>query len=508
MTHTLAKLDIPINALYDVFCDDTPIYKLPFNNLVGDTRQVAQNDALVILKSYDPNGNSLLAPQKISQYLSAVKGKVAFVLCESHLDNVVVPIGMRVVSVPDIRTFLGDLVVRTLPSPPPPVIAVTGTNGKTTISQLVAQLLSFDKKVGVIGTAGNGIVDKGELNLTPSTHTTPDVISLHKLLYEFGKQAQVVSLEASSHGLDQARLQGVLIKVAIFSNLTHDHLDYHTDMTDYASAKAKLFDKSVFPTLTHAIINLDDKYSQIFIDRATASNLTVWTYSVQNAQADIFASNITPSLDGVDMTVMTPQGQMVVKSPLLGRFNVANLLASIGAVLAMGVPQEQVQTTIQWLKGARGRMQSVSFKNGLVVVDYAHTPDALEQALKSLKPHCAGHLVAVFGCGGDRDKTKRSLMTQSALKYADKIILTSDNPRSEDPKQILKDMQQGLDCDSHYKIEIEADRKRAIELAIKNADKNDIVVIAGKGHETYQEIKGVRYDFDDLVIAKNIIDTL
>lgn len=489
------------------------VIDLPFQQFVIDSRKITENDVFVLLKSQTPNEQ--IDYEKVKSYLKQVEEKTAFVLSEidlSLIENFVKNYTKNIVVIKDIRLFLGDLLHQSLqisrPSTLPAVIAVTGTNGKTTISQLTAQFLSFaDYKVATMGTAGNGILSKGEmLNLTPSTHTTLEVFAMHHSLYDFARQdVDMVCIEASSHGLHQNRLQGVPIRVAIFSNLSRDHLDYHADMDEYASAKAKLFDNNIFPSLTHAIINLDDEYSQIFMDRATASNLTVWTYSLENAKADIFASNIVPSLDGVDMTIMTPQGQMVVKSPLLGRFNVANLLASIGAVLAMGVGIDKIANNIKHLQGARGRMQTISDGDRLFVVDYAHTPDAVEQVLKSLRTHCTGTLWAVFGCGGDRDKGKRPLMSKSALKFADKVVLTSDNPRSEDPNAILKDMQQGLDCNSHYKIDIELDRKKAIGLAIHHAKPGDIVAILGKGHETYQEIGGVRYDFDDVAVVGQMI---
>lgn len=484
------------------------VQMIEFQRLIVDSRRVEQGDVFILLKSQNPNDKTDL--QKLSTYLNQVKQKAVFVLSEIDVKEIEHLFDFSIIYLPTIRDFLGDLIQTSLQANKnqqlPNIVATTGTNGKTTISQLVAQLLNFSgKKTAVMGTAGNGILP----NLQPATHTTLEVFNLHQAIYQYASEnVDVLSIEASSHGLHQQRLQGVPISVAIFSNLSRDHLDYHQDMEDYANAKTRLFDKNLFPKLSHAIINLDDEYSQIFVNQAKLSNLVVWTYSLTNETADFFAKNISPSLDGVDLTLTTPQGEIVVKSPLLGRFNVANLLASIGAVLAMGISLVEIQKNVEKLQGASGRMQRVSSKKGSFIVDYAHTPDALEQVLASLKPHCTGDLWAIFGCGGDRDKGKRPLMTQSALKFADKIILTADNPRSEEPLAILKDMQQGLDCNAHYQIEIEPDRKQAIEFAVKNAKENDIVVIAGKGHETYQEIKGIRYDFDDRVVLENIIQQL
>lgn len=503
---TLQKLVQSLQISTDIQRAWQSVQHLDFHQLVVDSRQVQRGDVFILLKSQNPNEKPDI--QKFSNYLSQVADKAVFVLTEMDISSLSSQFTLPIIYLPNIRDFLGDLIQANLQYQQtailPTVIATTGTNGKTTISQLVAQLMNFvGKKTAVMGTAGNGILP----NLVPATHTTLEVFNLHRVMYDYACQnVEILSIEASSHGLHQQRLQGIPIKVAIFSNLSRDHLDYHHDMNDYASSKAKLFNKNLFSQLTHAIINLDDEYSQLFIQQATASGLTVWTYSLQNSQADFFAKEILPSLDGVALTLTTPQGEIMVKSPLLGRFNVANLLASMGAVLAMGVSLETIQQNIAKLQGASGRMERVPSKVASFIVDYAHTPDAVEQVLASLKNHCTGDLWAIFGCGGDRDKGKRPLMTQSALKYADKILLTADNPRTENPTHILNDMQQGLSCNDHYKIEIEPDRKQAIELAVKNAKANDIVAILGKGHETYQEINGVRYDFDDRVVVKQMIE--
>ncbi|STZ63136.1 UDP-N-acetylmuramoyl-L-alanyl-D-glutamate--2,6-diaminopimelate ligase [Moraxella lacunata] len=476
------------------------IKDLPITGFVPDSRKVAGGEIFVLL-SVNPDIKS-----KAKGYIETINSQA--VLSEiSASDMGVDNAKMPIVHIANLRLILGDLVKaylqKTGAAALPKVVAVTGTNGKTTISQLTAQLLSLaNHKTAVMGTAGNGILP----NLAPSTHTTLEVVALQHAIYDYAKaDVECIALEASSHGLHQHRLQGVPITVAVYSNLSRDHLDYHADMDDYAGAKARLFDKALFPTLTHAVINADDEFSEIFIRQAKASELAIWTYSTKNSKADFFAKQISPSLNGVELIIQTPQGEMTVKSPLLGLFNVSNLLASIGASLAMNVSFDEIINNINHLQGAKGRMEQVPSERGSFIVDYAHTPDAVEQVLSSLRTHCAGTLFAVLGCGGDRDKGKRPLMTKSALKFADKVILTADNPRSENPNAILKDMQEGLDCESHYKIEIEPDRKLAIELAVKLAGENDIVAILGKGHETYQEIKGVRHDFDDRVVVGEMV---
>jgi UDP-N-acetylmuramoyl-L-alanyl-D-glutamate--2,6-diaminopimelate ligase len=415
--------------------------------------------------------------------------------------------------VPNIRDFLGTLIQARLqyqqPVTLPTVIAVTGTNGKTTISQLVAQLTQLTgMSSAVMGTAGNGRLGA----LVQASHTTGDALAVQQFLYQMGTEnAELLALEASSHGLDQQRLQGMPVSVAIYTNLSRDHLDYHADMTEYAAAKAKLFDKAHFPDLTHAIINIDDEHAQIMLDTAEASDLTVWTYSLEPSKSATFvAAEIKPSLQGVEITLRTDLGDgevnhLGIVSPLLGRFNVANLLAAMAAAVALGISLERIAAVVPQLQGAVGRMQRVPSNDGCFIVDYAHTPDALSQVLASLKTHCKGQLWAVFGCGGDRDAGKRPLMAQAGLAGADKVVLTADNPRTEDPNAILQDMQAGMSAEQYQRTYIEPARQAAIEYAVNQAAPDDIVVIAGKGHETYQEINHVRYNFDDSVILQNAL---
>lgn len=512
------KLPIRLDLAVDTFGN------IPFHRFVSDSRNVIEGDAYILLKSQNPTSTPQdITPvdiEKYSRYLLSVADKAAIFLSEidpQHFESFLQKNSQfkpPIIYLPTIREYLGDLIQASLQAQSshalPQVIATTGTNGKTTVSQLVAQLMKYSgKKTAVMGTAGNGLItDNGHTNLVPATHTTLEVTNLQHAIYDFATQGvQVLSLEASSHGLYQQRLQGVPISVAIFTNLSRDHLDYHSDMQDYARAKAKLFDSTLFPSLTHAIINHDDDFSKLMITTAKDSNLTVWTYSLTDEKADFFAKTINPRLDGVDVVLITPQGNLMVKSPLLGRFNVANLLASIAGAMALGVSLEQLKQAIPQLKGATGRMDRVPSKVGCFIVDYAHTPDALEQVLTSLKSHCEGELWAVFGCGGDRDKGKRPLMTQVGLKFADKVILTADNPRTEDPNAILNDMQAGMTDEQHAKAMILTDREQAINYAVQHAKPNDIVVIAGKGHETYQEINGVRHDFDDKVTVENALST-
>ena len=511
----------------------TSIAHIPFEQFRLDSRQLVANDVFVLLKSQTPNC------QKSRDYLYQAAEQAAFILSEidpiALLSTASVPphantsftndsdrskaqqqlaaLPCPVVYVPHIRDFLGDLIQARLqhqqPVTLPTVVAVTGTNGKTTISQLVAQLTQLTgMSSAVMGTAGNGRLGA----LVQASHTTGDALAVQQFLYQMGlEKAQLLALEASSHGLDQQRLQGMPVSVAIYTNLSRDHLDYHADMAEYAAAKAKLFDKAHFPELTHAIINIDDEHAQIMFDTAHASGLTVWSYSLDPAKSATFvAADIKPSLQGVEIALRTdfgPKKTNIIKlvSPLLGRFNVANLLAAIATAVALEISLEQIADVIPQLQGAVGRMQRVPSANGCFIVDYAHTPDALSQVLASLKTHCKGQLWAVFGCGGDRDAGKRPLMAQAGLAGADKIVLTADNPRTEDPNLILQDMQAGMTSEQYQRTHIEPARQTAIEYAVKQAAPADIVVIAGKGHETYQEINHVRYDFDDSVILQHAL---
>lgn len=518
-----------------------------FSRFVLDSRQLTNANeaestapaAFVLLKSHTQ------PIEKSQQYAKAASKQAAFILTEIEpealgYDAQNADYACPVLYVANLRDILGSLIqISLLPANSlstinsaadtlsllPQVIAVTGTNGKTTISQLIAQLCQFSnlsqlQNSAVMGTAGNGRLD----SLVQASHTTGDVLAVQSFLRQMhDEKVDVLALEASSHGLDQQRLQGVPVTVAVYSNLSRDHLDYHPDMQDYARAKARLFDKAYFPQLTHAVINADDEFAPLMIETAKNSGVKVWLYSLQadflenssmGNDAYFIAKSIEPSLEGVKIEIETSFGPLTLHSPLLGRFNVANLLAAVAGAMALGIELETVPALVRKLHGASGRMQRVALdeqgsqpEQGVFIVDYAHTPDALTQVLTSLKSHCSGNLWAIFGCGGDRDKGKRPLMAQAGLAMADKVVLTADNPRSEDPEMILQDMQQGMTEQQHAKTTVIADRKQAIQYAVEQAAAEDIVVIAGKGHETYQEIKGVRYDFDDrLVLQQALIE--
>jgi UDP-N-acetylmuramyl-tripeptide synthetase len=370
---------------------------------------------------------------------------------------------------------------------------VTGTNGKTSCAQWIAQALdACGRRAAILGTLGNGLVGA----LAPATHTTPDVTVFHELLAQFhAAGARAVAMEVSSHGLDQGRVNGATFDVALFTNLTRDHLDYHKTMAAYGAAKAKLFS---WPGLRTAVINADDAFGQSLIDAARARGQRVLTYGF--GSADLAATPVSLDRGGIVLDVVTPWGKATLTSPVVGAFNGQNLLGVLGVLLASDVPLSRAVEKIGQLVAPPGRMQRIGGDGKpLVVVDYAHTPDALEKVLLALKPAVAdgGELVCVFGCGGDRDPGKRPQMGAIAAALADRIVVTSDNPRGEDPSAIANAVVKGIRDAGHRRWTIDNDRHAAIAGAIGAAKRGDLVLIAGKGHETYQESHGRRTPFSD-----------
>ena len=406
------------------------------------------------------------------------------------------------IAVPDLRKKCGVMANRFFakPSEHLKMFGVTGTNGKTSTVQLIAQALSLNGVVtGTIGTLGSGLYG----NLVEGERTTPDVIAVHGFLADMRDAgASHVAMEVSSHALDQGRVDAVAFDVAVFTNLTRDHLDYHGTMEAYGAAKTKLFE---WPTLSAAVINFDDAYSETLI-RTLSSHVTLVSLSSRgHAAANLQARNVQLNAGGISFDLCRDDKAIAVRSSLLGRFNVDNLLAVAGSLLALDWSLEKIAEVLPKLSPVGGRMSRVGGSNGkpLVVVDYAHTPDALEQALENLRSHTEGKLICVFGCGGDRDKGKRPEMAAIAERGADVVIVTDDNPRTEDGDAIIQDIQAGFSGTS--RVTIERDRAKAIMAALAQAGSTDVVLIAGKGHETYQEVNGVKTPFDDLVQARQFL---
>jgi UDP-N-acetylmuramoyl-L-alanyl-D-glutamate--2,6-diaminopimelate ligase len=373
------------------------------------------------------------------------------------------------------------------------LVGVTGTNGKTTTTHLIEFLLTEAQKptalFGTLYTRWNGFQQM-------AAHTTPFPVDLQRQFSEaIAAGCQVGVMEVSSHALAQGRVLGCPFEVAVFTNLTQDHLDYHKDMEDYFSAKALLFSDSYLKS--RAVINLDDPYGQRLIEQLKKQSVPVWSYSTQQ-KADLWTSNLTYGSDSVSGILHTPNGEIEFRSPLIGQFNLANLLAAIGAGLHLGLDLQRMVHTLPNFTGVPGRMEQVQVKSDQdisVIVDYAHTPDSLENMLKAARPFISGQMICVFGCGGDRDRTKRPKMGNIAATLADQAIVTSDNPRTEDPDRILQDVVEGIP--KSVKALVVSDRATAIRTAILQAKPGDGVLIAGKGHEDYQILGTEKIHFDD-----------
>lgn len=377
------------------------------------------------------------------------------------------------------------------------LIGVTGTNGKTSVSHLIAQGLDLlGERCGIIGTLGTGF--HGELE--QGIYTTPDAIGVQESLARMKQAgARAVAMEASSHGLEQGRVAALDFDVAVFTNLSRDHLDYHGTMQAYGEAKARLFEAL---DLGCRVVNLDDAFGRELARRKHASRLI--TYSLEDASATLFCPNPLLNDDGIQAQLITPQGKASLRSSLLGRFNLSNILAALGALLSMDYPLDEVLAVLPQLQGPIGRMQRLGGGNvPLVVVDYAHTPDALEKVLTALRPHTQGRLRCLFGCGGDRDRGKRPLMAGTVERLADTVLVTDDNPRNEDPERIRGDIRAGFEQPD--RVEFVAGRAKAIAGLIADSHPTDVVVLAGKGHENYQEIQGMRSPFSDIDEARKAL---
>jgi UDP-N-acetylmuramoyl-L-alanyl-D-glutamate--2,6-diaminopimelate ligase len=374
------------------------------------------------------------------------------------------------------------------------IAGVTGTNGKTSCSHWIAQSLGgIGRKTAVIGTLGSGF--PGALDV--AMNTTPDAVSLQARLAALRTEGAFgCAMEVSSHGIDQKRVEGVEFDVALFTNLTRDHLDYHGSMEEYGAAKAKLFR---WPGLKHAVVNVDDEFGRSLAQSIDRSKVNVLGYGL--GRGEIAGHKLDLSTRGLKLEISTPWGAAQLRSRLIGEFNATNLLGVLGVLMTTEMPLQDAVEAIAQVEPVPGRLQMIRLPGApLVVVDYAHTPDALEKVLQTLRALLApgAGLICVFGCGGERDAGKRPVMGEVATRLAHRAIITSDNPRSEDPRAIVEEIAAG----SHANYEIEIDRSTAIFKALQSASTGDVVLIAGKGHETYQEIGGQRLPFDDTLVAR------
>lgn len=454
-----------------------------------DSRHIKKGDLFLAYPGFRVDGRNFIE-QAISQGAVAIACESSGYQPKANYAN------FPIILVDNLQSRLGDIAARFYqdPSQAMTIIGVTGTNGKTSITHFIAAALQVQQmQCGVMGTLGYGFLP----HLAPSPQTTLDPVQIQKIFFDLRAQkAQAIAMEVTSHALDQKRVQGVHFKIAVFTQLSRDHLDYHHDMQSYAKAKELLFQQ---PGLKYGVINLDDELGQQLVDRYH-QKIKIIGYS-QSGKTDariacITATKIKPKAPGFDVQVKTPWGAGEFSTELLGRFNISNLLAVLGVLGLLDIPLKTVLSTLSQLQTVKGRMQCYGGNHQpLVVVDYSHTPDALEKALTSLREHCHGKLICVFGCGGDRDRGKRPQMAAIAEKFADQVVLTNDNPRSESPEFIVSEIKTGFS--KPEKVVVELDRKKAIHWAVQNAKVGDIVLVAGKGHETVQIIGDAHLPFDD-----------
>ncbi len=479
------------------------LYKIAIHSIKGntnievkdlqiDSRKISTGSCFIAIKGTLSDGHSFID--------KAIEAGAVAIVCQTLPKTLKENITYIQVNDSEIATGLMAHNYYAYPSTKIKLIGVTGTNGKTTIATLLFKLFTaLNYKCGLISTVQNQIGNK----VIPATHTTPDAISLHALLKQMADEGcQYVFMEVSSHAIHQQRIAGLQFAGALFSNITHDHLDYHKTFDEYIRVKKMWFD-NLSPN-AFAISNADDKRGTVMLQNTTAKK---YFYSLKTL-ADFKGKILDNSLTGLHLIINDTE----VHFKIIGEFNSYNLLAVFGAAICLGKQKNEVLQILSGLDGAEGRFDyTISNKEKLIgIVDYAHTPDALLNVLATIKKLKQGNekVITVVGCGGDRDKTKRPVMAEVACEYSDKVILTSDNPRSEDPLAILHDMEAGVNVAAKKKVIAIADRREAIKTAISLAQKEDIVLIAGKGHEKYQDIKGVKYEFDDKKVLYEMFELL
>ncbi|MBC3363167.1 UDP-N-acetylmuramoyl-L-alanyl-D-glutamate--2,6-diaminopimelate ligase [Pseudomonas sp. SWRI154] len=466
-------------------------HDLLIRELTLDSRDVRAGDLFLAVPGARFDGRAHIA--------DALKRGAAAVAYEVNGATVLPITDVPLIPVKGLAAQLSDIAGRFYgePSRHLNLIGVTGTNGKTSVTQLVAQALDLlGQHCGIVGTLGNGFHGA----LQSGLHTTPNPIAVQATLADLKKAgAKAVAMEVSSHGLDQGRVSALAFDVAVLTNLSRDHLDYHGTMQAYGEAKARLF---AWNNLKCRVINIDDEFGRQLAAEQRESRLI--TYSLEDSSAYLYIRQAQFNDEGVRATLVTPQGEHFLRSTLLGRFNLSNVLAAIGALLGLDYALDEILKVLPQLEGPAGRMQRLGGgTQPLVVVDYAHTPDALEKVLTALRPHAKGKLLCLFGCGGDRDRGKRPLMAEVVERLADGVLVTDDNPRSEDPQRIFDDIRAGFSQVDN--VNFVAGRGQAIAQLIASASADDVVVLAGKGHEDYQEINGERHAFSDLAEADHAL---
>ncbi|MCF6235215.1 MAG: UDP-N-acetylmuramoyl-L-alanyl-D-glutamate--2,6-diaminopimelate ligase [Gammaproteobacteria bacterium] len=488
--HSIIKLQTLLNG--DLSVDG--IVDCDVSSITMDSRNV-QSGSLFLACSGEMSQGHHFIEQAIQMGAVAIlyETPVPEGVSEKELNDLSVP----VLAFPELSAKAGVIASRFYddPSTDMTVVGITGTNGKTSCCHFTAQALhDSGLSCGVIGTLGNGIYG----SLKSTTHTTPNAIKLQQLLAQMRDQGvSHVIMEVSSHGIQQHRISGVQFDVALFTNLSRDHLDYHGDLVSYANTKKRLF---VMPGLRFSVINSDDSVGRELLHELSEKSpgkVKCLSYGLSDVESNVQGYDLALMSSGLTMQVKTPWGQGELNSPLLGRFNASNLLAVLTVLLSLKISLNDAIYRLAHLKAVPGRMESLGGQQGLplVIVDFAHTPDALMQVLQALRLHCGGTLWCVFGCGGDRDKGKRAEMGAVAEQYADQIVITDDNPRFERAETITENILQGIK--SPEQVKVMSDRGEAIHYAISHAAANDMVLIAGKGHENYQLINGEAAPFND-----------
>lgn len=486
------KLSALIEGL-EITADNVP-RRLDVVSIVCDSRQTRPGDVFVAIPGAKQDGRVYAE--------DARKRGAAIMVCEPPAPNVDLP----VLLVPKARIALAQLACRIFhePSRQLSVFGVTGTNGKTTTAALItAALRAAGNRVGLLSTVQIEIANR----IIPAVRTTPDAPTLQRLLAEMvAHQCQSAVLEISSHALDQHRADGTRLDCALFTNLTRDHLDYHGSMEAYFAAKRRLFDLLAANPKGIAVVNQDDPWGRRLLGELQTRSIETRRFGIE--AGDARTENLRLDRDGAHFDMVLPGGRLPMRSRLPGRYNVANLLGAALAAQAGGAPLETIGAALRAFKPRWGRLERIDSGRTdapAVFVDYAHTDDALANVLQTVREITRGRLILVFGCGGDRDPGKRPAMSRVAARWADCLIITSDNPRSEDPLSIIDAMLPGLQPDSDYRICV--DRRKAIETALECAENGDSVVIAGKGHETYQELAHTVVPFDDREIAREWLRT-
>jgi UDP-N-acetylmuramoyl-L-alanyl-D-glutamate--2,6-diaminopimelate ligase len=466
---------------------------IPLSDLTLDSRQVRPGSLFLALSGSRGHGLAYLS-QALEQGAALVLAEVSDEWSAENIHGLKAPV--PVLPVESLGERASDIAARFFGDPAARMrmMGVTGTNGKTSVSLFLAQALPENWRCAVTGTTGNGFPDE----LQPATHTTPDAVEAQRILAGLREQgAGAVAMEASSHALDQHRLAAVPFHTAVFTNLSRDHLDYHGSMRAYAAAKQRLFDT---PGLELAVINTDDEAGAELLEKLKGRVRTVACHGggrTLGADEFIRLEALESRPRGLLLRLSSSWGQAEIDSRLLGDFNAGNLMLVLAVLLAWEIPMEEAVARLEHLETVPGRMQTFGGEGQpLVVVDYAHTPDALGKALSSLRAHCRGRLFCVFGCGGDRDRGKRPQMGALAEAMADRVVVTDDNPRHEASPAIIADILEGMEQPGE--VLVQPDRARAIALAIAEAAPGDIVLVAGKGHETWQQVGDLRLPFSDL----------